>query len=96
MNSAFKMMNSALKVMNSVFKMMQFVFKMMVLMAELRLAAIAKDDIVQYEEIVEGMIRMARMHRLGRKVDSFKTAQDAFEQLWLYHHLLNKDLVRKE
>ena len=61
-------------------------------MKELRQRAIDDNDVVTYEEIVTSMVAMGRNDRLGKKAVHMKDADDVFNQLWLYHHLLGKDL----
>ena len=61
-------------------------------MLELRQHAIDVKDVVTYEEVVGSAIRMAHNHRVALKEVHMKTADDVFTQLWLYQHLLHKDL----
>ena len=61
-------------------------------MHKLRKAAIASSDVVTYEEVVSAMVAMSQNHRKGKIVDRLHTSSDMFEQLWLYHHMLGKNV----
>jgi hypothetical protein len=61
-------------------------------MHKIRERCIAEHDLVMYESVVVSMVAMCRNHRKGQVVDMLHTAAEVFEQLWMYKHLLGKDL----
>eukprot|EP01043_Picozoa_sp_COSAG02_P011108 COSAG02_NODE_404_length_23022_cov_305.366008_7_plen_2369_part_00 len=62
-------------------------------MHKVRKQCIEAKDLVMYESVVESMVALCRNHRKGQVVDRLHTAAEVFEQLWMYKHMLEKDLV---
>lgn len=49
-------------------------------------------DMVMYEAVSVSMVAMGRNHRKGQVVDRLHSPEEIFEQMWMYHHMLGKDL----
>ena len=62
-------------------------------MHKVRQQCIEAKDTVMYESVVESMVALCRNHRKGQVIDRLHTAHDVFEQLWMYKHMLGKDLL---
>lgn len=61
-------------------------------MHKVRKRCIEANEPVMYESVVESMVALCRNHRKGQIIDRVHTAAEVFELLWMYKHMLGKDL----